>query len=133
MASKSQFPDLEDGLLVIPPQMKHAEVVQYIRTYKDTIRQIIISDRTEGMKKLLKEMEHCINLEYLELKQCGFNSKLNMKNVFKSIFDKCPKLKQVSNVQVQRESSGVKNFRTMIKRKGPTIVEIGLQSETMKD
>lgn len=133
MTSKSQFPDLDDGVLVIPSQMRHTEVVQYIRTYKGSIRQVIISDRTEGLKKILKELEHCAKLEYIEIKQCGISSKENLKVFFKTIFDKCPNLKQISNVNAARETSGTKNFKTMIKRKGSTIVEIGVKTETIKE
>lgn len=131
MASKT-FPDLEDGLLVIPPQMKHGEVIQYIKTYKDTIRHIIISDRTEGLKKIFKELEHCTVLEHIEMKQCGIAEKQELMTLFKAVFDKCPNLRNVTNVQSIRETKGLKNYKTVIKRKGSTIIEIGYQSESGK-
>ena len=131
MASKN-FPDLEDGLLVIPPQMKHAEVVQYIKTYKDTIKHVVITDRTEGLKKIIRELEHCTVLENIEMKQCGIIDKQNLKTLFKTIFDKCPNLKNVTNVQSIRASEGLKSYKTVIKRKGSTIIEIGFHSESGK-
>lgn len=124
--------DVEDGILHIPPQMKFVEVIQYLKTYKNDIKQLHIRDRSEGMKKILKEIEHLPNLEFIEIKHCNIGvdtSKRNLKDVFKGIFDRCTKLKQIVYEHTDRRQSGHADLKTMIKKKGSTIVEIGVQSE----
>lgn len=131
-APSPKVQEVEDGILHIPPQMKYVEVIQYLKTYKHDIKQLHIRDRTEGMKKIMKEIEHLPNLEFIEIKRCNIgvdSSKRNLKDVFKGIFDRCTKLKQIVYEHTDRRPSGHADIKTMIKKKGSTIVEIGVQSE----
>ncbi|XKL68969.1 hypothetical protein PGB90_006738 [Kerria lacca] len=135
MAAKiSPSHELEDGILHIPSQMKYTEVIQYLKTYKNDIKQLYIKDRVEGMKKILKEIERLVNLEFIEIKRCDIGldmDKRNFTEIFKGIFDRCKKLKQIIYESTDRHLFGYIDFKTMIKKRGSTVVEIGVKTESL--
>lgn len=126
---------LEDGVLNIPPQMNYDEVIQHLKTYRMSIKQIYLRDRNKGMKKILKEIERCPNIEYIELAGCDLGvdpKKRNMKEVFQGVFRNCLKLKQILYQQTDRRQFSQTEIKTMIKRRGSTIVEVGEFFEAAK-